>query len=373
MKKINTFKKCAIATLVAGSFMAPVHAQNTISPGFDGFVSGALASSRNKADSLMGMEGGNNSTDTKHELRASVAYTSPSGFGVQLDQVYSGEKSSAGFIPGIQRKIDTTDTAAHLYYRNNLGLIGVFAQQRSYDFRFSADESLFDEGPGIGFFGFGDTPFGLDEFITSGANGALKNRTFMGLEGQFFLGDIELSGQLGTQKQGVRSISIDGDDSSDDLKGNFGSIAANYFLTDNWKVGGRFGFSDFKSNLDLSFLGGGPADLAFKNKTRSYGLQTEYRFDSSPVSVFARYNHVKNTLSFDGTNLGVAKDDQYQVGVKFSFGSGSLRAQSTGGASLNPVRVEDNIATGLIGGLTGLINTIAPICINDPVFCFSEP
>jgi hypothetical protein len=318
MKKSNTFKKCAIATIVAGSFMAPVHAQNTISPGFDGFVSGALDLNRTKADANSFGSDQEKSSDTKGELRASVAYTSPMGVGLQLDQVYSSGKYD---FDGDGATVKTTDTAAHLFYRSGNFLIGGFAQQRSYDFGYKTNDSNFYEQ--------------LDFF----ANALIKNRTFMGIEGQVFLGDIQIDAQLGRQNQGILGF----DDSSDDLKGNFGSINANYFINDNWTVGANIGLSDWKGDISADLL-------SIKNRTHTYGLNTEYRFENSPISVFAKYQHTKNKLSFSDIineiDPSISRENDFGVGIKITFGSGSLKSQATGGASLNPAKVRDNIPLG---------------------------
>jgi hypothetical protein len=340
MKKSNTFKKCAIATIVAGSFMAPVHAQNTITPGFDGFVSGAVDLNRTKGDAEIGfgpfeIYDDGKSSDPKGELRASVAYTSSMGIGLQLDQVYSSGKYD---FEGVGTKVNTTDTAAHLFYRGSNFLFGGFAQQRSYDFSYKTGE-----------------PY-LDVSLDAITNGLIKNRTFMGLEGQVFLGDIQIDGQVGRQNQdiGVSNflffpLAISGDK----LKGNFGSINANYFANDNWKVGASFGFSDLKGDLDaIDFLLSDSSNTAsLKNKTQTYGLNSEYRFPNTPLSVFARYQHTRNklTVSYEGEGSGSAKssENDFGLGIKVTFGSGSLRSQAAGGASLNPVRVNDNLPLGV--------------------------
>jgi hypothetical protein len=337
MKKSNTFKKCAIATIVAGSFIAPVHAQNTVSPGFDGFVSGALDLNRTKADANSFGSDQEKSSDTKGELRASVAYTSPMGVGLQLDQVYSSGKYD---FDGVGAKVKTTDTAAHLFYRSGNFLIGGFAQQRSYDFGYKVDSDPFDAAE-------------IDIF----ANGLIKNRTLMGIEGQVFLGDIQIDAQVGRQNQGIRGFSFSDEfyDESigEDLKGNFGSINANYFINDNWKVGANIGFADWKGDL----LDSGDELIRFsasaKNRTQTYGLLTEYRLANSPLSFFAKYQHTTNklNLAIDGVTIdgltSTAKENEFGVGIKITFGSGSLRSQATGGASLNPAKVNDNLPLGV--------------------------
>jgi len=349
MKKINTFKKCAIATIVAGSFMAPVNAQNTITPGFDGFVSGALDLNRTKAETDLFGGGQEKSSDTRGELRASVAYTSPMGIGLQLDQVYSSGKYD---FDGDGATVKTTDNAAHLFYRGTNFLIGGFLQQRGYEFGYN----------------IGAEP-SADFILDLSANGLIKNRNLVGIEGQFFLGDIQIDAQVGSQNQGIRGVNyLEGPPDGypgkigGNLKGNFYSANASYFVNDNWNIGANIGFADLKGDLLSSSFDSGdqlvepvPFSVSAKNRTQSYGLRTEYRLPNSPLSFFAKYQHTKNklsnNLSIDGETItgssSTAKENEFGVGIKITIGTGSLRSQATGGASLNPVRVNDNLPLGV--------------------------
>jgi hypothetical protein len=364
MKKSNTFKKCAIATIVAGSFMAPVHAQNTVSPGFDGFVSGSFGLVNGKVTSITSYGEGDLDSDypfpkdksngNNSEVRASVAYTFANGFGVQFDQVYSASRSKLFLdndyemsLPISKTTVNSTDTAAHLYYRTGNALIGIFAQQRSYDF------------------GYKDNSDDISaQYLELSQNGLIKNRTLFGLEGQVFLGDLEIAAQGGFQTQGVRKLNGGGigpigpggfDNIGGNLKGNFGSINANYFINDNWKVGASFGMSDYKGDVASYYYDDESEDkVTTKNKTNSWGLNSEYRFANSPLSLFAAYkattNKLKNSYVFDSgfdyTSNIKFTEDEFQLGLKLSFGSGSLRSQATSGASLNPVRPVDNLSLG---------------------------
>ena len=299
--------KTIIGLALSGAF-ASAHAQSENTAGFDGFISAGFGPSRTSFDS--------NSVESRSsnpisELRASVAYTDPSGFGIQLDQVFSNSKIKfdyAGMLGSIN--VDSADSAAHLFYRNSSGLVGAFVQQRRYDV--SAKTDVFD---------------GSEDILGLAVTGVMKPRNLFGLEGQTFFGDLQISGQFGRQQQGYRLGQ--GTKSS----GNLGSITMNYFLHDNWKVGFRAAESRLATNSTgiLSIPAG---------KASSYGVQTEYRFPSSPFSVFARYDRINGSVSADGW-MSDMKDDRFLAGVKITFGSGSLRSQATGGASLNPVRPDD--------------------------------
>lgn len=291
-----------IGLALSGAF-ASAQAQSENTEGFDGFISAGFGPSRTSFDSN---SIGNRSSNRISELRASVAYRDPSGFGIQLDQVFSNSKMKLG-IAGtpVATTVDSADSAAHFFYRNSSGLVGAFVQQRRYDI----------SGPT-------DAVDGSEDFLGLLATGLMKPRNLFGLEGQTFFGDLQISAQLGRQLQDYRL----GQGGS----GNLGSIAMNYFLHDNWKISLRASESRLVTNSTDPLLGSAA-------KESSYGLQTEYRFASSPFSVFARYDRVNSSVSADGGRSDM-NDDRFLAGVKITFGSGSLRSQATGGASLNPVR-----------------------------------
>ena len=295
-----------IGLALSGAFAsAQAQSENT-----DGFISAGFGPSRTSFDSN---SIGNRSSNRTSELRASVAYTDPSGFGIQLDQVFSNSKMKLG-IAGtpVATTVDSADSAAHFFYRNTSGLVGAFVQQRRYDISTPTDAAD-----------------GSEDFLGILATGLMKPRNLFGLEGQTFFGDLQISAQLGRQIQGYRL----GQGGS----GNLGSIAMNYFMHDNWKISLRASESRLVTNSTDSLLGSAA-------KENSYGLQTEYRFASSPFSVFARYDRVNSSLSADWGRFDM-KDYRFLGGVKITFGSGSLRSQATGGASLNPVRPDKPLGT----------------------------
>jgi len=300
-----------ISLVLSGAFTS-AHAQSEITAGFDGFISAGFGPSTTRFDSDS-IE--SRSTNPISELRSSVAYTDPSGFGIQLDQVFSNSKATLGSGGTlVSTTVVSADSAAHFFYRNNSGLLGAFVQQRRYDI--SAGTGSADLS---------------DDFWGSLMTGLLKPRDLFGLEGQTFFGDLEISVQAGRQQQDYRlGQGYKG-------SGNFGSITMNYFLQDNWKIGLRAAESRLVTNGNI-------ASGDFAGRSRSYGLQTEYRFTSSPFSVFARYDRINGSISTDAWGFDM-KDDRFLAGVKITFGSGSLRSQATGGASLNPVRPDDSFQT----------------------------
>jgi hypothetical protein len=308
-----------IGLALSGAF-ASAQAQSENTERFDGFISAGFGPSRTSFDSN---SIGNRSSNPISELRASVAYTDPSGFGIQLDQVFSNSKMKLGIagIP-VATTVDSSDSAAHFFYRNTSGLVGAFVQQRRYDI--SAPTGAID---------------GSEDYLGFLATGLMKPRNLFGLEGQTFFGDLQISAQLGRQLQDYRLVQ--GYKGS----GNLGSIAMNYFLHDNWKISLRASESRLVTNSTASLLGSAA-------KESSYGLHTEYRFASSPFSVFARYDRVNSSVSTDGGRSDM-KDDRFLAGVKITFGSGSLRSQATGGASLNPVRPDEPLLQALINPAPG--------------------
>lgn len=307
--KVN---KSIISLVLSGAFTL-VHAQSSNTAGFDGFVSAGLGTSRNnhESDAAPGLNSG--STNSISELRSSVAYTDPSGFGVQLDQVFSNSKARLGLAGSpVATTIGSSDSAAHFFYRNKSGLLGAFVQQRRYDVSTNTDTSEISE----------DLFGGL-------ATGLTKPRNLFGLEGQTFFGDLEISGQVGRQQQDYRlGQGYKG-------SGNLGSITMSYFLHDNWKVSLRVAESRLVTRATELLP-------IYAGKASSFGFQTEYRFPSSAFSVFARYDRINGSIAVAGGGFDT-KDDRFLAGVKITFGSGSLRSQANGGASLNPIRPDDSL------------------------------
>lgn len=172
--------------------------------------------------------------------------------------------------------------AIHLSRRgaNGLfGLVGGYTQVESYE----------------GYYGFG----GL----------------FYGLEAQADLGHFSLYGQAG----GLTSIS-GYYQSSYPVNEIFGRIVGRYFVKPNLKL--EAGLTLFNGDI------WGPSD---PDTTLIWNAKAEYKFNG-PISTF---------VAVDGTHSSYVRNDSYDpvyramVGVKLSFGGGTLEDANRDGASLD--------------------------------------
>ena len=169
------------------------------------------------------------------------------------------------------------NTAAHISYRKSNYLVGGF-------FSISEDHAWWDD----------------------------KFRTF-GLEGQYTIDRVVLYGQFGRTK----SIHNSGD--YYDTKAIYGRAEGKYFITDNLMLSANVGLTEYSS--DFGDIDG-----------RTWGLDTEYRFDKSPVSFFASYQgsyEEEKAQDIDWTTAS------FIVGIRYSLGTKSLRGASQFGPTLH--------------------------------------
>jgi opacity protein-like surface antigen len=171
--------------------------------------------------------------------------------------------------------IDTVGGGAHVYWRDpNSFAFGVFGSVASI---------------GGGF-------IGLREFI-------------VGPEAQAYFGNVTIYGQAyyGQLSQ---------DDDSVDVWGARG--VARYFIHDNFKIEGEVGYRTI--------------DEAFGTDLDQWTLaaQADYRFDSTPFSVFGRYQ-------YDNFDFGFGDVDTHKVLVGFrgTFGADTLKAEDRFGATMD--------------------------------------
>ena len=290
------FKKTIISAIVVSTFATAAYAGEAKQDAFDTFVSGDIGRTNYSSD---GFPNGNlpNINSTDFNLRASASYTAPNNFGGQVDGVYS--KRSLG-----RADVSTADIAGHLFYRNDKFLVGGFAQYRNPDFNYTSND------------------ISSDLYVNVLANSFISEQVFWGAEGQVFLGDVTVYGQAGKQTF-VNQHDISGQKILDD--GYFANIKARYFIKDNWKADAGYVYS--KSNLNSGGFEG-------ENSANQYtlSLATEYRLTDSPVSLYALYNY--NQASIGSFNVD---SDQLFAGVKFNFGSNSLKIRDRSGASLDPL------------------------------------
>lgn len=281
-------KKTLLATTAALACTLG-QAQTAPAQDFDLFLSAGMGSNRIKA-------GGESDTHGAHELRGTAAYTHASGFGFQSDVVLNGQK--LGFGPGDSLKIKTTDLALHGFYRDQTGLLGLVGQKRSFEFD-SKDESA---------------DISLDALLDS--------RDFWAVEGQLYLGDVTLNGQLGRSELNSKI------NNSLNLGGNVLNLGANYFLEDNWR-------------FDVSYLRTTMKESDCRGRSGVLALGTEYRLEQSPASVFLQWQHI-NGKGRDSVDSFSMQENRLLAGVRVNFDTqGTLRGRNARGASLNPVAVDN--------------------------------
>lgn len=161
--------------------------------------------------------------------------------------------------------------------------------------------------------------FGRDSVAFDGVEAGEIDRAYIGGEAQVFVENLTLYGQAGMQQyqsNGGLDFGMDG---------WFGSLEARYFLTPDLRIEARVGLS----TLDLGLL-----DISATTLTA--GVGAEYRFDTLPVSVFARYDFAQTSYDFDPSPA--IDSHRVTVGARFGIGEDSLLDRDRNGASLKPVQ-----------------------------------
>ena len=296
------------SVMLAGALLSPhLWSEEVLNTGgFDGFISGATGQGQNS--NILNSNG----HGSVNQLRASVAYTGKDGFGAQLDNVYERQQK----LPSdIISAASTTDMAGHIYYRNATWLGGVFAQRRTFDIK-------------------SNSYYGIN------GNGAASlhapiDRTFYGVEGQYYLKDLTLYGQVGRQELGL----LPGYSPT----GNLINTEARYFMNDNWRAIAGYGYNKLNGVSNINALGS-------NGKTSTYSLGTEYRFQNTPLSVFAQYDSLHQNYSSDVGSFN-SKSNKFLVGVKMNLGKETLRQRDRDGATLNPVPVDNSILSSLLNSI----------------------
>lgn len=190
-------------------------------------------------------------------------------------------------------KYTEIDGAAHLFYRDPMKfLVGGFAQ------------------------------IGNHHESDSGKYSADYGRTFIGAEGQAFLDKVTLYGQVGVV---LADFSDNDSGPTVNARGFFATGEFRYFLTPNFKIDVHGGLSKLTPE-DVS-----GSDLSTVNY--NFGGGVEYRFDDSPLSLFAKADAIWADGTFDNTST----DFRILVGIKGSFGTDTLFDRDRNGASLKPV------------------------------------
>lgn len=277
----------------------------------DAFISGDIGRSRYKSNfqDISSDTTTSRVTDSSYKIRGSFAYQDPSKLGVQFDAVYSQDDIK-------NAKFTTVDLAGHAFYRNDKFLLGMFGQYRK---------------PRIHVGSSGDYSAENGVYRNFVADLLTPEQVFFGGEAQGYFGDLTLTGQLARQEF-VNQQNFNSDDNSTDKIYKHGIVAtakANYFINDNWKVTAGYTYN----NTDLA------ENVSYDNHKFSVG--TEYRLANYPVSFYGDYVHNRFKFDYSDSNYSdftpKQDTDAIMVGLKFNFGSESLKSRDRTGASLDPI------------------------------------
>jgi hypothetical protein len=141
-----------------------------------------------------------------------------------------------------------------------------------------------------------------------------NSRWLAGFEGQAYLGDVTLYGQVGYLRE---SLYYDYSQS-----GFFGTAQLRYFLTPDLKLDVH-GVLAHLSNPDYSDSG---------LTTVGVGVGVEYKLPESAFSVFGTADYLTNQKDSGSSDT----DTHVMVGIKFNFDADSLFDQDRIGTSLDP-------------------------------------
>lgn len=329
--KISKVAQLALISMApAFAFAQNASTQNSQ---WDGYISGAVGVTSYGDDYTSTTNGlGIRSTGPSGEARASVAYTDKNGFGAQLDNVYSEDVTyGSGGANGNSTRMSASalDVAAHFFYRTDKYLAGVYGQRTSFSNTYSGDGST-----------GGYTP---------------ARAYFLGGEGQYYFERATVYGQAGYQNYGyTQTYSGAGyNDSYSSPAGYTASLTGRYFISDNWKVDGGYTYGRTTNAYNSGYANYYNYSSNLVQNSNLLSIGTEYRLDNSPVSFFGKYSYTTNSLtsSYNNTNSGITisgnqtlnlMSNTLLVGVKFTFGTGSLIEQDRRGATLNPVNSRVN-------------------------------
>ena len=278
------FAACTSGALAGSPAPAPEASVPSIS---DGFVSLALGG--DQLSETFGSESAS-ANGLTIEGAASGSYMFSSTLGFQGDLVLTNDSYSSNEAFGDESITQrNAEVALHGFYRNDQYLVGAFAQYGNESI------SIDEEG------GFGET---LDHY-------------YGGVEGQVFLGNATLYGQVGAQQ--IRA-------GGESINGWFGTFEARYFLQPDFKIDAHIGADSFDLGME---------EPGLTLNSWHAGVGAEYRFTGTPFSVFAKYDYTQESYSLSGGDS--LSDNRILVGAKFNFDTPTLMDRDRSGASLKPV------------------------------------
>lgn len=222
-----------------------------------------------------------------YQVRGSVSasYNFTPVLGVQGDVVVRFDTSES---EGTELNVTGLDGALHAFYRDpSRFLLGGFVQ------------------------------IGRDNLEIEGGPETSADRSYLGVEGQVFLDQFTVYGQLGLQNMSPEY-------SEADAEGWFVTAELRYFLTPDFKIEAHAGRSelntDFGANLQI--------------ETVNVGFGAEYKFADLPFSVFGQYDFT--TSSINAVPDSSVDSHRVLVGLKFNMGEQTLQDRDRSGASLKP-------------------------------------
>ena len=163
----------------------------------------------------------------------------------------------------------------------------------------------------------------LTEFTSDGDD--VAGSYTVGPEAQVYFGNLTLYGQAWYGQLGFDGPGVPSDDF--DMWGIRG--VARYFLQPNLRLDGELAFHG--SSLDV-----GVGDVEVD--TLSVAFQANYRFENTPLTMFGRYQF--DTLDFTAPFSSDQSLDAHKlvVGLRASFGTGTLFDEDRYGATMDTVR-----------------------------------
>jgi hypothetical protein len=240
-----------------------------------GFAEGSFA--HNKGES-----GGFEADGNTWALRGAVNAELSTNINVQVDGGYSRTS-----VNGVE--VNTLIGAAHAYYRQpDQFAVGAFVQGARLGSNYL--DLL--------------APLGADRYATDYVGGG---------EAAVFMDRATLYGQLGFGKA---------DYSGFDADHLMVEAGLRLYATDNLRLDGEAAFNRLS-------IAGGDVDV------QSYSATGNYRFSDVPVTAFAGYRYDRASLNAGDAELGTANAHNIMTGLRFHFGSGSLKDEERKGPVWN--------------------------------------
>lgn len=237
------------------------------------------------------------------EGRGSFSYNFAPTYGFQGDAVFGHDWAKFSGAGGSDLKDSTTDItlATHLFWRDpRAGALGLLAQYTSM-------KTKYDD-----FFGPSGISFDTDNYL-------------IGLEGQYFIGNASLYGQVAYHYADASYVFASGNGDG------FAAVAqARYFATPDWLIALKGGYD--RVSLDL---GGG--DLT--QSTWLVGLKTEYKIAGGPFSFFGDVTYSDSKFDIDGFGTYSDRETRAMAGFKYNFSTPSLIDRDRAGASFDPIEL----------------------------------